>query len=261
MALARLDIDAFPDTTPVQVQINTVAPALGPEEVERQITFPIEQGLSGLPGLEQLRSISKFGLSQVVVVFRRRHRHLLRPPGDQRTAGDRRAARRHRAAEDGAGRHRAGRSLSLHRDRRRGPTRPSCAPSTIGSSGRSCGPCRGTAEINSWGGYEKQYQIRIDPDRLIKHDLTFDEVVEAVEKNNLNVGGGNISQDRRHAARPRPGPHDQRRADPADRRHGQGRRADPRRATWPTWRSATKSAAGPSRPTARAKWCWAWASC
>src|SRR5580658_647024 len=70
LALRRLDVDAFPDTTPVQVQINTVAPALGPEEVERQITFPIEQGLSGVPGLTQLRSISKFGLSQVVIVFR-----------------------------------------------------------------------------------------------------------------------------------------------------------------------------------------------
>lgn len=51
-SLKRLDIDAFPDTTPVQVQINTNAPALGPEEVERQITFPIEQAISGLPGLE-----------------------------------------------------------------------------------------------------------------------------------------------------------------------------------------------------------------
>src|SRR5581483_3795201 len=68
-SLRHLDIDAFPDTTPVQVQINSVAPALSPEEVERQITFPIEQAISGLPGLEQLRSISKFGLSQVVVVF------------------------------------------------------------------------------------------------------------------------------------------------------------------------------------------------
>src|SRR5271155_3272987 len=69
-SLSRLDIDAFPDTTPVQVQINTTAPALGPEEFERQITAPIEQGLGGLPGLEQLRSVSKFGFSQVVAVFR-----------------------------------------------------------------------------------------------------------------------------------------------------------------------------------------------
>src|SRR5438132_5541758 len=69
VSLYYLDIDAFPDTTPVQVQINTVAPALGPEEVERQITFPIEQAIGGLPRLQQLRSVSKFGLSQVVVTF------------------------------------------------------------------------------------------------------------------------------------------------------------------------------------------------
>src|SRR5207245_3827697 len=68
-SLRYLDIDAFPDTTPVQVQINTVAPALGPEEVERQITFPIEQAIGGLPRLQQLRSVSKFGLSQVVATF------------------------------------------------------------------------------------------------------------------------------------------------------------------------------------------------
>src|SRR5947208_8761755 len=69
LSLRYLDVDAFPDTTPVQVQINTVAPALGPEEVERQITHPIEQSLTGLPKIEQMRSVSKFGLSQVVVIF------------------------------------------------------------------------------------------------------------------------------------------------------------------------------------------------
>ena len=69
-SLRHIDIDAFPDTTPVMVQINTTAASLSPEEVERQITFPIEQSISGLPGLEKLRSISKFGLSQVVVVFK-----------------------------------------------------------------------------------------------------------------------------------------------------------------------------------------------
>ena len=68
-AMRHLDVDAFPDTTPVQVQVNTVAPALGPEEVEQQITFPVEQALGGLPRIQSLRSISKFGLSQVVVTF------------------------------------------------------------------------------------------------------------------------------------------------------------------------------------------------
>src|SRR5713226_9545962 len=69
LSMGSLDVDAFPDTTPVQVQINTVAPALGPEEVEQQITFPVEQVLGGLPRLKELRSVSKFGLSQVVATF------------------------------------------------------------------------------------------------------------------------------------------------------------------------------------------------
>ena len=69
IALNYLNIDAFPDTTPVQVQINTATPSLTPEEVETQVTAPIEQALSGLPGLERLRSVSKFGLSQVAVTF------------------------------------------------------------------------------------------------------------------------------------------------------------------------------------------------
>src|SRR5437868_15521322 len=68
-SLRQLNVDAFPDTTPVQVQINAIAPGLAPEEVESQISFPVEQAISGLPGLQQLRSLSKFGLSQVVVTF------------------------------------------------------------------------------------------------------------------------------------------------------------------------------------------------
>ena len=76
MSLPALNIDAFPDTTPVQVQVNAFAPGLAPEEVEKQVTAPIEQALGGLPGLRQVRSVSKFGLSQVVCL-RRWHRHLL----------------------------------------------------------------------------------------------------------------------------------------------------------------------------------------
>ena len=67
--LINIPVDAFPDTTPVQVQINTVAPSLNPEEIEQQITLPVELSIGGLPGLESVRSISKFGLSQVVAVF------------------------------------------------------------------------------------------------------------------------------------------------------------------------------------------------
>src|SRR5688572_18224046 len=65
----RLPIDAVPDITNVQVQINTTVPALSPEEIERQISFPIEMEMGGLPGLEEVRSLSKFGLSQITLVF------------------------------------------------------------------------------------------------------------------------------------------------------------------------------------------------
>jgi len=192
-SLQHLDIDAFPDTTPVQVQVNTTAPALSPEEVERQITFPIEQAISGLPGLEELRSISKFGLSQVVVIF-----------------------------EDGIDIYFA-RQLINERlgsvEIPEGIARPQMGPVATGlgevfhyvvtGQGTDVTELRtihdwvikppmrtvpGTAEINSWGGYVKQYQIRLNPDRLIKHGLTFDQVVQAVQKNNFNVGGGSISQ-------------------------------------------------------------------
>lgn len=193
VSLRHLDVDAFPDTTPVQVQINSVAPALGPEEVERQITFPIEQAISGLPGLQQLRSISKFGLSQVVLVF-----------------------------DDGTSIYFA-RQLVNERlstvELPQGIARPKMGPVATGlgevfhyivsGSGTDVTDLRtfhdwiirppmrtvrGVAEINSWGGYEKQYQIRIDPRRLVKHGLTYGDVVEAVRKNNFNVGGGNVTQ-------------------------------------------------------------------
>jgi cobalt-zinc-cadmium resistance protein CzcA len=192
-SLVYLDIDAFPDTTPVQVQINTVAPALGPEEVERQITFPIEQALSGMPGLEQLRSISKFGLSQVVAVF-----------DDEIDIDFARVVINERLT-----------TVTLPP----GLARPQMGPKSTGlgevfhyvvtGQGTDLTDLRtihdwhikppmksilGVAEVNSWGGYEKQFQIRLDPQRLIKHDLTFDEVIAAVEKNNLNVGGGNVQQ-------------------------------------------------------------------
>jgi cobalt-zinc-cadmium resistance protein CzcA len=194
VSLTRLDVDAFPDTTPVQVQINTTAPALGPEEVERQITAPIEQGLGGLPGLEQLRSVSKFGLSQVVATFRDgTDIYFARQVINERLAGV---------------------------DLPSAVARPKMGPVATGlgevfhyvvtGAGGSPSELRtvhdwvirpalrtvpGVAEINSWGGYQKQYQIRIDPERLIKHDLTLDEVIDAVQKNNANVGGGGISRE------------------------------------------------------------------
>ncbi len=204
-SLQYIDIDAFPDTTPVMVQINTTAPSLAPEEVERQITFPIEQVISGLPGLEKLRSISKFGLSQVVVVFEDSTdiyfaRQLINerlttvelPTGIERPKMG--------PVSTGLGEvfhyivRLEGVDISaLPRDRQvEKLTELRTVHDWIVKP--QLRTVSGTAEVNSWGGYEKQYQVRIDPDRLIKHGILFDQVVTAVRENNRNVGGGNITQ-------------------------------------------------------------------
>ena len=192
-ALLTLPVDAFPDTTPVQVQINTVAPALNPEEIERQITFPVETAISGLPGLANVRSISKFGFSQVVATF-----------DDQTSIYD-------------------ARQLILER---LGTVRlpdgieiPSLGPIATGlgevfhyivrslDSSHTLSELRtihdwiikpelrriaGVAEVNSWGGYKKQYEVVVEPKSLIAYHLTLQDVVGALEANNRNVGGGRI---------------------------------------------------------------------
>lgn len=193
LSLRYLDIDAFPDTTPVQVQINTVAPALGPEEVEQRITFPIEQSIGGLPGLESMRSVSKFGFSQVVVTFKDgTDIYFARQLVNERLGTV--------ELTEGIGRPRmgpvstglgevfhyvvtgAGNDITELRTIHDWIIKPKMR--TV----------RGAAEINSWGGYEKQYQVRVDPNLLIKYGLTFDDVVRAAQENNRNVGAGTVRE-------------------------------------------------------------------
>ena len=205
LALQNLDIDAFPDTTPIQVQVNTVAPALGPVEIEQQITIPIEQALGGMPRLVQLRSISKFGLSQVSVTFRdgtdiyfarnqinERLAGVVLPPGIERPSLG--------PISTGLGEvfHY---TLSL-KDVDLSRAEPKLVEEKLTylrtvhdwQVRPKLRAVPGVAEVNTWGGFEKQYQVRIDPQKLLKFDLTFDEVTRAVEENNRNTGGGNIVQ-------------------------------------------------------------------
>ncbi|MBK8233497.1 MAG: efflux RND transporter permease subunit [Candidatus Eisenbacteria bacterium] len=190
-AFLKLPIDAFPDTTPVQVQINTSAPALAPLDIERQITVPIEQAISGLPHLHEVRSISKFGLSQVTVVF---------DEGAELYLSRQVVMERVQAVE-----------LPL------GIARPQLGPVatnlgeifhyTVSGEGKSPSELRtiqdwiirpqlrsvpGVAEVNSWGGDERQLHVVVDPIDLAKHDLTLADLVSAIEENNGNVGGGTI---------------------------------------------------------------------
>ena len=204
-ALSRLDIDAFPDTTPVMVQVNTVAAALGPEEIERQITYPIEQSLSGLPALDNVRSVSKFGFSQVVVTFEEATDIYFA----RQVVGERLAAvelpagvNRPRMGPVATGLGEVYHYVLTHTgvDYSQLPEAESLRLLTelrtthdwvVAPQLRTV---PGTAEVNSWGGYEKQYQVRIDPARLVSRSLTFDEVIKALQNNNRNVGGGNINR-------------------------------------------------------------------
>lgn len=195
-ALATLNVDAFPDTTPIQVQINTVAPSMVPEEVEKLITFPVELALGGLPGLQSVRSISQFGLSQAVVTFEdgtnvyfarqqiaERLSGLEMPPGVPRPEMG--------PVSTGLG------EVFHFTIRPKDDSEQALTDARTTLDWRVKPELRqvpGTAEINSWGGLKKQYQVLLNPDRLSKHDLDFDKVVAALEANNLNVGGGNINR-------------------------------------------------------------------
>lgn len=194
-ALLQLPIDAFPDTTPVQVQINTIAPALNATEAEQQITAPIEQAITGLPGMRNLRSVSKFGLSQVVATF-----------NDDTPVYQARQFIAERLQTV---------------DLPEGISRPELGPISSGLgevfhySISSTNPARsllelrelqdwvikpelrkvpGVAEINSWGGFQKQFEVLADPEQLIKHGVTFEQLFEALESNNQNVGGGQLTR-------------------------------------------------------------------
>jgi cobalt-zinc-cadmium resistance protein CzcA len=190
-AATQLPLDAFPDTTPVQVQINTIAPALSPEEVERLIAFPVEYALGGLKGLEQIRSISRFGLCQVVATF-----------SDDTDIYFARQQINERLGE-----------VELPQ----GIARPVMGPVATGlgevyhylltSDVYDLTELRtlqdwvirprlrrvpGVAEVNSWGGFEKQFEARVDPARLTKYKLTLDDLAGALRENNEDAGGGTI---------------------------------------------------------------------
>jgi cobalt-zinc-cadmium resistance protein CzcA len=200
IAVVSLPLDAFPDTTPVQVQINTVAPSLGAEEIEQQITLPVELAIGGLPGLDNVRSTSRFGLSQVTVTFQDRiNIYFARQLVQERLQ---KVEIPENIARPSMGPVATGLGEVYHYLVKR-PTPPGMTDEEnlielrliqdwiIKPQLRSV---PGVAEVNSWGGLEKQYHVDVDPARLIKYSLTLQQVSDALKKNNLNVGGGNLER-------------------------------------------------------------------
>ncbi|MCA9666627.1 MAG: efflux RND transporter permease subunit [Myxococcales bacterium] len=206
LSLRELPIDAVPDVTNVQVQVLTNSSGLAPEEVERFITFPVETAMSGVPKVSEIRSVSKFGLSVVTIVF------------DEGTdiywarqlVGARLAAAREQIPKGYGEPHMGPISTGLgeiYQFEVKGE--PMCKPGepdtercytpmelrtildwNINTKLRSV---RGIVEVNSFGGKLKTYQVTLDPDRLSAYRLSVGEVVKALRRNNKNVGGGYIA--------------------------------------------------------------------
>jgi cobalt-zinc-cadmium resistance protein CzcA len=192
-AVNRLVVDAFPDTTPVQVQINTVAPGMVAEEIERQITFPVELAMGGMPGLEGIRSASMFGLSVVIVTFQDgTDIYFARQLINERlgTVGVPAGVERPEMGPVSTGLGEVFHYLLVPRGMSLTDVK-TLQEWTLKPALRSV---PGTAEVNAWGGLNKQYQIRVDPTLLRKYDLSFDQVVDAIPRNNFNVGGGSIDR-------------------------------------------------------------------
>ncbi|MDX5480188.1 MAG: CusA/CzcA family heavy metal efflux RND transporter, partial [Hymenobacteraceae bacterium] len=199
-SLTQLPIDAVPDITNNQVQIITTSPSLAAQEVERLISFPVEQTMSTIPRIEEVRSVSRFGLSVVTIVFRE-------------------------SVDIYWARQQVQERLSEVTDKiPSGVGSPEMAPISTGLGEiyqyvihpkpgfeeqytamelrtiqdwivrRQLLGTPGVAEVNSFGGFLKQYEVALDPDRLRAHNLSISDVLAALERNNGNTGGAYIDK-------------------------------------------------------------------
>ncbi len=198
----RLSVDAFPDVTNVQVQIATEATGRSPEEIERFVTVPLEIAVTGLPGLVEMRSLNKSGLSIITLVFTDATdvyfaRQLVMerlievtprmPAGITPVLGP---------VSTGLGEVYQY-TLDHPDDGQRALTPQELAERRIVQDWVVRPLLRsipGVAEINSQGGYVRQYQVLAKPERLLHHDISIDQVYEAIAKNNANASGGILPQ-------------------------------------------------------------------
>jgi cobalt-zinc-cadmium resistance protein CzcA len=199
----RLPIDAVPDITNVQVQINTSAPGYSPLEVEQRITFPIETGMGGLPKLQYTRSLSRYGLSQVTVVFQDGTdiyfaRQLVNeriqqakdqlPPGTETAMGP---------ISTGLGE-----IYMFAVEAKPGASKADGKPYNATDLRTiqdwiikpQLRTVPGIVEVNTIGGYERQFHVLPDPKRLMAYKLSFRDVMAALAANNANVGAGYIER-------------------------------------------------------------------
>ena len=188
----ELPIDAFPDVSNTQVMILTETPGLAPTDVEQQITFPIEIQMNGLPGVREVRSLSKSGFSQVIVVFEDNYdtyftRQIVferlqlakedLPPGVEPEMGP---------ISTGLG--------EIYQYTLESDTKTAMELRTIQDwiISRQLRTIPGVNEVNSFGGFVKQYQVLVKPEIVNKYKITIKDVYEAISANNANAGGNFI---------------------------------------------------------------------
>ena len=199
----HLPIDAVPDITNVQVQINTEAPGYSPLEAEQRITFPVETALYGLPALDYTRSLSRYGLSQVTVVFKEgtdiyHARNLI----DERLSTIKGALPPGLEPEMGPIATGLGEIFVYTVEALPGATQENGEPLDAMALREiqdwiikpQLAQVPGVVEINTIGGYDKQYHVRPDPQRLLEMGVTMDEVANALRRNNSNRGAGYIER-------------------------------------------------------------------
>jgi cobalt-zinc-cadmium resistance protein CzcA len=196
-SLSRVPVDAFPDVTPVQVNIYTESPGLAAEDVERLLTSPIETSMAGLPGVDVIRSVSLFGLSYVAIYFRDDMDIWFA----RRLVTEKLAEAKERIP-DGYGEPELGPNSSglgqvFWYTIESADTKLSAMDLrtlhdwTVRLALRTA---PGVDDVTTWGGHEKQFQVKIDPARLIKYGIGFKEVMERLAANNRQVGGQFINQ-------------------------------------------------------------------
>jgi len=202
-SFGRLKIDAVPDITNVQVQINTAAPGFSPLEAEQRITFPVETAIAGLPGLEYTRSVSRYGLSQVTVVFADgTDIYFARQLVNERLQGVRSTLPAGIEPELGPIATGLGEIFMYTIEAKPGAVKSDGTRYTAQDLRTlhdwvvrpQLRNVPGVTEVNSVGGYRKEYVVAPDPSRLAGFGLTVENVIAALEANNGNVGAGYIER-------------------------------------------------------------------
>jgi cobalt-zinc-cadmium resistance protein CzcA len=195
----HLPIDAVPDLTNVQVQVITEAPALSPLEVDSLLSFPVSGAMSGLPDVEQIRSVSKFGVSVVTIVFKE-HTDIYRA---RQLVGER-LPRAAEAIPAGYGTPMLGPIATalgeVFQFEVKATKESGLSPMDLRTIldwfiAYQLRGVEGVTEINAHGGEMKTYQVEVDPDELAKYKLSMTELYNALRANNANVGGGYLVRD------------------------------------------------------------------